>query len=70
MAIAGGMTTAYTVMLWNGELKISQTTAPWDMCYTASSAVSIVRSGSRATVAGSDMVEFRKLWKLSTTVAS
>jgi len=62
MAIAGGMTTAYQVIVRNGELKISQTTFPSDRCHSVQDAIVAVRSGNMATVKGSDVVEFRETW--------
>ena len=62
MAIAGGMTTAYQVIVRNGELKISQTTFPSDKCHNVQDAIATVRSGNMATVKGSDVVEFRQAW--------
>lgn len=65
MAIAGGMTTAYNVTLWSGQLKISQCTYPSDLCVSPESAVIEVKRGQQVTVKGSDVVKFQKLWRES-----
>lgn len=63
MAIAGGMTTAYQVIVRNGELKISQTTFPSDKCHSVQDAIVTVKQGNMATVKGADVVEFRETWR-------
>jgi len=63
MAISGGMTTAYNVLLWNGQLKVSQTTYPSDMCMKPENAVVEVMRGQQVTIKGSDMVKFNDLWE-------
>ena len=59
MAIAGGMTTAYTVQLRNGVLVVDKTTRPASQCMTVDEAVQVVRTGGTAIVAGGDAYALR-----------
>lgn len=56
------MTTAYNIIYRNGKLNTSQTTFPMDKCHEPEAALEIVRKGQMATVAGSKVTAFRKLW--------
>ena len=60
MAIAGGMTTAYTVALRNGVLVVDKTTRPASQCMTVDEAVAAVRRGDTAIVAGGDAYALRQ----------
>jgi hypothetical protein len=60
MAIAGGMTTAYTVTLRNGVLIVDKTTRPSAQCMTVDEAARTVRAGGTAIVAGSDTYALRQ----------
>ena len=59
MAIAGGMTTAYTVALRNGVLVVDKTTRPMSQCMTVDEAAAAVQAGGTAIVAGSDAYALR-----------
>lgn len=62
MAVAGGATTAYFVVV-----KANQTTTLRELCADPADAVAAVRRGERVTVQGSDMPEFWRLLKLEPT---
>ena len=59
MAIAGSMTTAYTVTLRGGVLVVDKTTRPSTLCMTVDEAVRTVREGGTAIVAGGDAYALR-----------
>jgi len=66
MAVAGAMTTAYWLRIRNDDptqVVADRTTYPSDKCDTPADAVAKVRQGEKATVQGSDMATFWRLWE-------
>lgn len=62
MAVAGSMTTAYWVRLVGGKVSVDKTTKLSTLCDSPADAITIMRRGEIATVRGSDMSEFWRLW--------
>lgn len=58
MAVAGSATTAYFVWLRDGKVAVDRTTCLNSECDEPADALEMVKRGERATVMGSDMVQF------------
>lgn len=63
MAVAGGATTAYFVRLIGSEPSIARTTILANLCNPPAEAIAIIHRGETATVQGSDMPEFWRMWR-------
>jgi len=60
MAIAGSMTTAYTMRLVGGVVDIKSTTYPLHRCDKPAEAVAKIRAGEQAIVSGGDAFAVRQ----------
>ena len=61
MAIAGSMTTAYTMRLVGGAVDIQKTTYPLHRCDKPADAAAKIRAGETAIVSGHDAFAVRLL---------
>ena len=55
MAVAGNAIHAYRCWLEDGKLKMTPTSTLRDLCYAPDKAVTIIKAGDVAIVAGSDV---------------
>lgn len=66
MAVAGSMTTAYTLRIDGGILRVERTTFPSDKCTTPVVAATVLHNWTADSkppiVQGSDMATFWALW--------